>query len=176
MHQRTADIEEVRFRYEVIGESVEDICSDLKILKTDLYALVAQEAWVQADIPGQGATDEEVNTYYKQGRMRLTTLMTRRAIKQYAKLMQIEDRVIEAIMDSAKDLDSADSQGLARVVTAYSKLLDKQAMLHEAISTPALADKKIEELIKASSLAQFLESIDGRGRKLPSEDNESIDK
>jgi len=171
------DIEEIRFRYEVVGESVPEICRDLGIFVRDLEALVKQESWVQVLLPGQEASEEEVNAYYKRGRMRLTTLMTRRAIKQFSKLMSIEDSVVTAIDDTLKVYDSGRdgaSQDLARIVTAYSKLLDKQALLHEAIATPALADKKIEALLKSSGLAQVLDQLDGRGRSLPADDPDDL--
>ena len=61
---------------------------------------------------------------------------------------------------------------LARVVNAYSKLLDKQVLLHEAIATPALADKKIESLLKNTVLSDILDKMDGKGRVLPCKDNE----
>ena len=173
LSQTIADTEEVRFRYEVAGESIPSICQDLKIFVRDLEALVHQEGWLQAVSPGPTASEEDVNTYYKNGRMRLTTLMTRRAIKLFPALMKIEDSVVEAIEDTLDGYDSGRdgaSQDLARIVNAYSKLLDKQALLHEAIATPALADKKIEQLLKASALSQVLDQLDGKGRVLPSED------
>ena len=173
---KQADIEEVRFRYEVVGESIPTICLDLKIFTHDLEALIQNQGWTQASIPGQDASEEEVNSYYKMGRMRLTTQMTRRAIKMFPRITKIEDAVVTAIEDTLDNYDSdipESSNNLARIVNAYSKLLDKQALLHEAIATPALADKKIEQLLKDKALSDVLDALDaldGKGRRLPSED------
>ena len=173
MMTKLADIEDVRFRYEVAGESMETICADLRILSSDLRAIVAQQGW-QAPVPlGHDASDEDVNEYYKQGRMHLTKHMTRRAIKMFPKISKIEDAVVEAIDDTIGNFDSDHpdaSHNLARIVNAYSKLLDKQALLHEAIATPALADKKIEAMLKNTALSTLLDSLDGKGRSLPSEE------
>lgn len=170
---KLADIDDVRFRYEVAGESVQAICADLKIYPADLHALVEQEGWVAAEPLSHDASDDEVNDYYKQGRMHLTKHMTRRAIKLYPKITKIEDAVVEAIEETIGSFESSSpdaSHNLARIVNAYSKLLDKQALLHEAIATPALADKKIETLLKSSALAGLLDSLDGAGRALPADD------
>lgn len=167
------DIDEIQFRYEVVGESVPEICRDLGIFVKDLEALVKQESWVHVAPPGRDATEEEVNTYYKLNRMRLTTQMTRRAIKMFPRLTKIEDAVVDAI-DNTLTSYNADkpeaSANLARIVNAYSKLLDKQALLHEAIATPALVDKKLESLLKDTALSDILNALDGKGRNLPSED------
>ena len=171
--EKQADIDEVRFRYEVVGESVSQICLDLKIFMVDLEALIRDQGWTQASIPGQDASEEDVNAYYKQGRMRLTTQMTRRAIKMFPRITKIEDSVVTAIEDTLENYNPdipESSNNLARIVNAYSKLLDKQALLHEAIATPALADKKIEEFLKDKALSDVLDALDGKGRRLPSED------
>jgi len=170
---KLADVEDIKYRYEVAGESVAEICSDLMIYTADLERIISSECWVKASPPGQDASEEEVNDYYKRGRMRLTTQMTRRAIKLMPRLMKIEDNVIDAISDTlqryAPEAQDA-SHNLARIVNAFSKLLDKQALLHEAIATPALADKKLETLLKDIELTKLLDALDGKGRKLPSQD------
>jgi len=170
---KLADIEDVRFRYEVAGESVRDICMDLKVLPRDLEALIAQQGWQAPEPLSSDASDEEVNEYYKRGRMHLTKHMTRRAVKMFPKIMMIEDAVVEAMTDTLSHFDAGDdsaSHNLSRLMGAYAKLIDKQALLHEAIVTPALADKKIEQLLKSSSLSALLDTLDGKGRSLPSED------
>ena len=157
------------------GESVQEICRDMQILITDLEGLIRQEGWVQAVLPGRESTEEEVNAFYKQGRMNLTTQMTKRAIKLFPKLMAIEDKVVKAVDGVLANMDTGTTDApneLARVVNAYSKLLDKQVLLHEAIATPALADKKIESLLKNTVLSDILDKMDGKGRVLPCKDNE----
>lgn len=171
---KVADIEDVKYRYEVAGESIAEICSDLMIFTADLEHIVRSEGWVKAIPPGQDATEEEVNDYYKRGRMRLTTQMTRRAIKLMPKLSRIEDAVIEALDSTLQRYEPTAqdaSHNLARIVNAFSKLIDKQALLHEAIATPALADKKLETLLKDVELTKLLDALDGKGRKLPSQDD-----
>lgn len=167
-----ADLDEVRFRYEIAGESIESICADMKIYVQDLTALVQNEGWVQHIIPPSGqASEEQVNDFYKQGRMHLTRHMTNRAVKMYTKFTKIEDRVIEALEDTLNEFDPGTpdaTHNLSRIVTAFTKLLDKQTMLHEAIATPALADKKIENMLKDASLTALLDKLDGKGRALPS--------
>lgn len=169
-----ADVDEIRFRYEIAGESIESICSDMKIYVKDLTALVNQEGWVQHVLPPSGqASEEQVNDFYKQGRMHLTRHMTNRAVKMYSRFAKIEDQIIVALEDTLHDFDSTTpdaTHNLSRIVTAFSKLLDKQAMLHEAIATPALADKKIEAILTDASLATLLDKLDGKGRLLPKED------
>lgn len=169
-----ADTDEIRFRYEIAGESIESICSDLKIYVTDLTALVNREGWVQQILPPSGqATEEQVNDFYKQGRMHLTRHLTCRAIKMYSRFAKIEDQVIVALEDTLHDFDSTApdaTHNLSRIVTAYTKILDKQVLLHEAVATPALADKKIEVMLKNDSLTSLLDKLDGKGRLLPSKD------
>ena len=170
-----ADIDEIRFRYEVSGESINEICADMGILVTDLTELVDSQNWTALVRPGNDATEDEVNDYYKQGRLRLTTQMTQRAMKLFPKLMKIENNVITAVQDTLESFDTGlpdASNGLARIVNAYSKLIDKQALLYEAIATPALVDKKLDKLLRVSELSKILDDMDGAGRKLPSQDND----
>lgn len=169
-----ADTDEIRFRYEIAGESIDSICADMKIYVTDLTALIDREGWVQQILPPTGqASEDQVNAFYKQGRMHLTRHMTHRAIKMYSRFAKLEDQVILALEDTLHDFDPSTpdaTHNLSRIVSAYTKILDKQVLLHEALATPALVDKKIEAMLKNDSLTALLDQLDGKGRLLPSKD------
>jgi hypothetical protein len=91
----------------------------------------------------------------------------------YSRFAKIEDQVIQALEDTLHDFDPTTpdaTHNLSRIVTSYTKILEKQTLLHEAIATPALVDKKIEAMLKNDSLTSLLDKLDGKGRLLPSKE------
>ena len=176
MNITQADIDDIRFRFEIAGESVESICASTKIPIVDLTAYIQNEGWVKPALllPGQ-ATEEQVNDFYKQGRMHLTKHITNRSVVLYSRFVRLEDRIIGALEDTLDMFDSSTpdaTHNLSRIVVAYTKLTEKHALLEEAIATPALADKKIENMLKDQALSSLLDKLDGRGRLLPSTDKD----
>lgn len=148
-------VDDIRFRYEIAGESVQDICLSCNIYKAELEAVIEEEEWEVLEAPGLGADEETVNKYYKQSRQALSIQRTRRSLKLYPTLMDLEDRLIKVISEAIKkqeDSKSSDpeevSKNISRLVASYTKLIDQQTLFQEAIKVPSLADGKAEDMLK----------------------------
>lgn len=165
-----ADAEDIRFRYEVMGESVESICASSKIYIEDLKAYIAREGWLRP--PSVQDTEEAIAEFYKKGRLFLTKLNTRRAVMLARRLNSIEDSVIDSVEDVVSAIDpqapgsAADLDKITKVLSAIS---NRTSLIRESIDTAGFYDKKLDRIVN-NPLADLIAQLDGRGRALPSED------
>jgi hypothetical protein len=165
-----ADIEDIRFRYEVMGESLESICSSSKIYIRDLEAYIAREGWLRpSSVPD---TDDTVAEFYKKGRWYLTKLNTRRAVLLAKRLNSIEDSIIGSVEDVVSAIDpgapgsASDLDKLTKVIASIS---NRTSLIRESVETAGFYDKKLDR-VAANPLADLIAQLDGRGRVLPSAD------
>ena len=170
-YPKFADITDIRFRYEVMGESPESICSSSKIFMADLLAYAEREAWTRPN------DDIDADELYRQGRQYLTRKATKRAVSLVNKFHSLEDTLLtqlEEAVDDIKDMPDQTPddriQSISRATTVYTRLVDNNTIFREAVTAPAFTDRKPGKEM-GDLLGDLISMVDGKGRALPSTDN-----
>ena len=170
-YPKFADITDIRFRYEVMGESPASICSTTKIFMADLLAYIEREGW---KCPKEDLADAD--ELYCKGRQYLTRKATKRAVSLVNKFYSIEDSLLSQLEGAVEEIQSIPDQlpdekiqSIGKASATYAKLREQNALFQEAVTAPAFSDRKPSKEV-GDILGDLLALVDGKGRVLPSAD------
>lgn len=171
------EIEELKYRFMYLHESVEDLAFLYRLTPQALQNFITREELIMISLSNDddyAEFESTVTAKYKQNRIKLSGLVTLHTAKSWSQLALAEENLLASLVqatEQARKQVFPDAKTLASLANTHNKLIDRHALIKNAIDVPAVKDAKgiVDALTK--SLEDVLDRIDGSSYKLPSEDN-----
>lgn len=169
--QESFPVATIQFYYEVLGDSISAIAEKSRVPKQTIENLISQGEWKRPS----GVAEETNLTpqeFYKSTREYLTLAKSHRAKTLLGRFTYLEDLSLAKMTEAFESVDTQDDKGitaLTKLVTSLTKMMDSNPIYAEAITTPALIDRKAEGVNENEALDKLLDALDGKGRELPGE-------
>lgn len=170
--------QELVYRFQFLEESVPTLASAYRLTPIALQEwldeneVAIQRLETEEDI---AQFETQVNAAYKDTRIRMTGLVALHSAVAWESLQRSSEDLLASLELAAKRVRSnaqdgfVDVKELKGLIDAHAKVIDKHALIKQAIDVPA--DRDMNNVVEGlqKTLEDLLDEIDGSSYKLPSQ-------
>ena len=160
------DFKTIRMRYELLGDSLQDLAQEYSLTLEQINYLASEEGWTQNLLPTPAVNDKNVEGYAKSlletTRHKLSILSVYNQLALRPQYISLEHTLLEKAVAMAKTLDPNEPMAVSKLKTLTSILNDLSNRLGLLAGAANEGEKLLQESgVSVNSIQQFVENNGG---------------